>query len=153
MFCGLTVPSFSGWTRGLSEKPIVSRNVTAPLPEQGSARDVAPHYIALSRLPLTTLFDHPLSLGLDQIEHRVAANTDQAMSLEQRFDLLARAAAEKRQPIAYRRIFGARPGILRRLYQKAWIELTVDDDEPPARPQHTDPLVDRRLRVRQCPQY
>ena len=104
-------------------------------------------------MPLTALFDHPLSLGLDQIEHRVAANTDQAMSLEQRFDLLARAAAEKRQPIAYRRIFGARPGILRRLYQKAWIELTVDDDEPPARPQHTDPLVDRRLRVRQCPQH
>src|SRR5215472_1571424 len=131
MFCGLTVPSFSGSTRGLSEKPIVSRNVTAALPEQGSARDVAPDDIALARLPLTALFDHPLSLGLDQIEHRVAADLDQATGLEQRFDLLARAAAEKRQPVAYRRIFGAGPSILRRLYQKAGIELAVDDDEPP----------------------
>src|SRR5271166_4253359 len=32
------------------------------------------------------------------------------------------------------------------------ISLAVDDDEPPARPQHPNPLVHRPLRVRQCPQ-
>src|SRR5262245_42990034 len=32
MFCGFTVPSFSGWTRGLSEKAIVSRNVMPASP-------------------------------------------------------------------------------------------------------------------------
>src|SRR5260370_28149844 len=32
MPCGFTAPSFSGWTRGLSEKPIVSRNVMPASP-------------------------------------------------------------------------------------------------------------------------
>src|SRR5262249_5308634 len=118
-----------------------------------SARHVAPDEIALARLPLTAFYDHPLSLGLDQIEHRVAADADESSSLEQRFDLRARAAAEKRQPVADRRIFGAGPGILRRLYQKAWIELAVDHDEPATRTQHPDPFVERRLRMGQCPQY
>jgi hypothetical protein len=78
----------------------------------GSVLHVAPDDIALAGLSLTAFFDHPLRLGLDQVEHRVAADTDEATSLEQRFDLLARAAAEKWQPVADRRIFGAGPGIL-----------------------------------------
>src|SRR4029077_4359606 len=33
------------------------------------------------------------------------------------------------------------------------IKLTVDDGKAPTRSQHPYPLVDRRLRVRQCPQH
>src|SRR6266436_5711988 len=151
MFCGLTVPSFRGSTRGLSEKPIVSRNATATY-DKDSARQVAPDDVASARPALAALLDHPLRLGLDKIEQRIAVDADQAARLEQCFDLLRRPAAEERQPIADRRIFGTGTGILRRLHQKPGVELAIDDDETPARPQHANPLVDRRLRMRQRPQ-
>src|ERR1700737_2634700 len=117
-----------------------------------SARDITPDDIASARPALAALLDHPLGLSLDEIEQRIAADTDQAARLEERLDLLARPAAEERQPIADRRIFGTGTGILSRLHQKAGVELAVDDNQAPARPQHANPLVDRRLRVRQRPQ-
>src|SRR5262249_24338242 len=58
-------------------------------PVQGSARHVAPHDITPARLPLAALLDHSLRLRLDQIEHRVAGDPDEAMRLEQFLDFLA----------------------------------------------------------------
>ena len=54
------------------------------------------------------------ALGVDKIEQRITANPNQAVRPEQRFDLLARSAAEERQPVADPGILGARSGILRR---------------------------------------
>src|SRR6516162_3249687 len=118
----------------------------------GSAPHVAPDGIALAGLTLAALLDHPLSLCFHQIEYRVAADADEAVRLEQCLDLLARSPTKKRQAFADRRIFRAGAGILRRLYQEARVELAIHDDEATARPQHTDPFVDRGLRMRQCPQ-
>src|SRR5216683_4119252 len=154
MFCGFTVPSFKGWTRGLSEKPIVSRNVTVRLARDGSsARYVAPDDIASARPPFAALLDHPLGLGLDEIEQGIAADADETMRLEQRLDLFPRPATEERQPVTDRGIFVAGAGILRRLYQETGVELPVQNDKAPAWPQNANPLVDRCLGMRQCPQH
>ena len=48
----------------------------------GSARHVAPSDIPPAGLPLAAFLDHPPRLGLDQIEHRVTANPDEAKRLE-----------------------------------------------------------------------
>ena len=46
---------------------------------RASAPHVAPHDIAPACLRLAALLDHPLRLRLNQIEHRVAADPDQAV--------------------------------------------------------------------------
>ena len=87
------------------------------------------------------------------------ADIDEAMRAQQRFDLLARAAAEERQLVADCGVFGAGAGILLAARLRAGDTVAavehgaVDDDEPPARSQHADPFVDRCLRVRQGPQH
>jgi hypothetical protein len=93
----------------------------------------------------------PLFRG-DEIEKRIAGDVDEAMHREQLFDLLARPAADKREPVADRGVFGAPAGVVERFRRGADIGMAVDDDEPPARPQHANPLVHRAVRVRQCPQ-
>ena len=81
------------------------------------------------------------------------------MGPQQRLDLLARPAAEKRQPIADRGIFGAGAGVflatgLSTGDAVAAVEhRTIDDDEPRIRPQHPEPFVDRRFGMRQGPQH
>src|ERR1700738_151791 len=101
-----------------------------------SARDITPDGIASARPALAAPPDHPLARSLDEIEQRTAADTDQAARLEERLDLLGRPAAEERQPIADRRIFGAGTGVLSRLHQKAGGELAVDDNQAPAPQAH-----------------
>ena len=75
------------------------------------------------------------------------------MRAEQSLDLLAGAAAHEGQPVADRGVLVAGSGILVVMDRKGGVELPVDDGQPPARPQHADPLVDRRLGMRQCPQH
>src|SRR5580704_18915847 len=118
-----------------------------------SARNLAPGHVAHARLALPALLDHAVGLCFDEIEHGVAADIYEAVRAEQSLDLLARAAAEKRQLIADLRVFGARPGILSLMRQESRVELPVDDGQPPARPHHAYPFVDRCLRVRQGPQH
>src|SRR5580704_2363006 len=101
-----------------------------------SARNLAPGHVAHARLALPALLDHAVGLCFDEIEHGVAADIDEAVRAEQSLDLLARAAAEKRQPIADVCVLGAGAGILSLVGQKSLVELPVDDGEPPAWPQH-----------------
>jgi hypothetical protein len=95
---------------------------------------------------------HVLLFRGDKVEKRIAGDVDEAMRREQLFDLLARPAADKPEPVADRGVFGAPAGVVEPLWQGADISLAVDNDEPPARSQHANPFVHSLLRVRQCPQ-
>src|SRR6266851_313696 len=116
-----------------------------------SARDVAPDDVAPVHALLPTFLDHPLRLGRHEVEQWVAAHVHETVRREQRFDLLLRSAAEERKLVADRRILGARAGTPRRR-GGAGVELSVHDDQASPRSEDPDPLVDRRLRVREGPE-
>src|SRR6266496_3416422 len=112
--------------------------------------------------PYTTLFrsaalppllDHLPLLSRHEIEQGIAPHVHQAMRLQQRFDLLPRPPAEEWELVADRRVLMARAGTLRRSRRGADVELSVHDDEAASRTQDPDPLVDRRLRVRERPEH
>src|SRR2546422_1952765 len=117
-----------------------------------SARDVAPDNVAPVRALLPTLLDHPLRLGRHEVEQGVAAHVHETVRREQRFDLLLRSAPEERKLVADRRILRARAGTPRRRGSGAGLELPVHDDQASARAEDPNPLVDRRLRVREGPE-
>src|SRR6202043_546821 len=116
------------------------------------ARHVAPDGVAPADAWFEPfLFHAPLFRG-DEIEKRVAGDVDELMHREELFDFLAWPAADKGERVADRGVFGAPASVVERLRRDADVSLAVDDDEPPAWPQHPNPLVHRPLRVRQCPQ-
>src|ERR1700730_19440150 len=115
------------------------------------ARHVAPDGVAPADAPLEPFLLHALLFCDNEIEKRVAGDVDELMRREEPFNLLAWPAADKGEPVANRGVFGAPASVVERLRRGTDISLAVDDDEPPARPKHPNPLVHRPLRVRQCP--
>src|SRR3984893_2750984 len=100
------------------------------------ARHVAPDGVASADAPFEPFLLHALLLSGNEIEKRVAGDVDEVTRREQPFDLLARPATGKPEPVADRGVFGAPASVVERLRRGADISLAVDDDEPPARPQH-----------------
>src|SRR5271170_1638617 len=84
---------------------VAAHSAAALLHQANSARHIAPDDVAVAPPRLEPFLDHALHLRLDQIGKRIAADVDEAMRTQDRFDVSARAAAEKRQPIADRGIF------------------------------------------------
>src|ERR1700719_5183621 len=115
------------------------------------SRHVAPDGVASADAPFEPFLLHALLFSGNKIEKRVAGDVDELMRREEPFNLLAWPAADKGESVANRGVFGAPASLVERLRRGADISLAVDDDEPPARPQHANPLVHRPLRVRQCP--
>ncbi len=101
------------------------------------ARDVTPDDVALTGDRLATFLDHPLSLGGDEVEQRIAARVHEPARLEEPLDLLARPAARGRELIAHSRVLLARAGILAGR-QCAGVELAVHDHQAPSRTEDTD---------------
>src|SRR5262249_20852220 len=118
-----------------------------------SGRDVTPHDVALVTPALASFVDHPLLLGRDEIQQGIADNAHQPVRGQQRSDLLARTPAEEGQLVADRRVLRAGASAARWRWSGARIELPVDDYQPPARPEHACPLVDRGLGMSQRPEH
>lgn len=73
-------------------------------------------------------------MRLDQVGERVVANLDEAIGLEESFDVRRRAATEKRQLAFETGVLAAGPGILVWTDQHVLIKLAVEHDKPAARP-------------------
>ena len=96
---------------------------------------------------------HATVMRLDQVGERVVANLDEAIGLEESFDVRRRAATEKRQLAFETGVLAAGPGILVWTDRHVLIKLAVEHDKPAARPEYPHPLRHRGLGMRQGPQH
>src|SRR5262249_15754840 len=118
-----------------------------------SARHLAPDDVAPMRPSLAPLLDHPLLLSGNEIEQWIAAHVDEPVRRQQPFDVFPRPTAEERELITDCRVLLAGPGAPRRSGRGAGGELPVPDDQASSRSEDSNPLVDRRLRMLECPEH
>jgi hypothetical protein len=104
------------------------------------------------RKAFSPFLDHPLRLSRHEIEQWIAAHVHEPVRLEHGFDLLLGPAAEEWKLVADRRVLNAHARTLPRLCRGANVELPVNDDKAPSRSKDPNPLVDRRLGVRERPE-
>ena len=82
--------------------------------DRTSRRHVAPDGVASADAPLEPFLFHTSLFRTDEIQKRIAGNVDEVMRREQPFDLLARPAAGKREPVSDRGVFRTFAGMVER---------------------------------------